>query len=458
MALWKANYQNVCSKGEARNLMPVADLPTSEAETTSREKLTVFVLTHDWSGLHQMFEDESFEKMAGVPLVPMLWKVLAEKGHDVHVFVIGQFSSSKDFMMGGFHVHRICPPPLIYKAMTARPWRNVIKIGWLWTQRAFKREVNRVAGTNPPDVIYSYRSDAAWVGFRLCKKHRSVHIGRRWGTWLGHTLFNVPWYRRVRDLGEIISYKVPYDMLIMSNDGTLGDKVAERLNYPQERHRFWLDGTKRGIYDPEIDVAKVKESVGLKSDDLMIFSVARLDTWKRLDRAIGAMPTVIKRVPNARLVIGGDGPLRPDLEAQIERLGVGEYVTLLGSIPHATVRELHNAADLFLTVQDLTNLGNQIMEAMHSKTCVIAYDVGGTRDVMVDGQTGLLLSKEQLPQLGERVAELLEDEDRRQKLAVGAFEFAQENIWFWDERIQAEIDLVHELVDQKRRSEGKRKP
>ena len=434
--------------------MPVAEVQTSEPDAMHREKLTVFVLTHDWSGLHQMFEEESFDKMAGVPLVPMLWKTLADEGHDVHVFVIGQFSSSKDFMMGGFHVHRISPPPLIFKAMKARPFRNVIKVGWLWTQNAFKRAVNRVAADHRPDVIYSYRSDPAFVAHHLCKKYKAVHIGRRWGTWLGHTLLNLPWYRRIRDYGEILSYKIPYDMLIMSNDGTLGDKVAERLKYPMERHRFWLDGTKRGIYQPDLDIGQVKESVGLKPDDLMIFSVARLDTWKRLDRAIDAMPTVVKRVPHARLVIGGDGPLRPDLEAQITRLGMGDYVTLLGSIPHARVRELHNAADLFLTVQDLTNLGNQIMEAMHSRTCVIAYDVGGTKCVMADGQTGLLLSDQQLPQLPTKVAELLEDDQRRNKLAEGALKFAQENIWFWDDRIRAEIELVHELVEQKRRSQG----
>ena len=430
--------------------MPVTDVANAETRDSTGEKLTVFILTHDWSGLHQMFEDETFDKMAGVPLVPMLWKTMADQGHDVHVFVIGDFSSSKDFMMGGFHVHRICPPPLIFKAMKARPFRNIFKVGWVWTQNAFKREVNRVAAEHRPDVIYSYRSDPAYVAHRLCRKYGAVHIGRRWGTWLGHTLFNVPWYKRIRDFGEILSYKIPYDMLIMSNDGTLGDKVAEKLKSPPERHRFWLDGTKRGIYQPDLDVAQVKESVGLTPDQLMIFAVARLDTWKRLDRAIGAMPTVIERIPNARLVIGGDGPLRKDLEAQIERLGVGEYVTLLGSIPHARVRELHNAADLFLTVQDLTNLGNQIMEAMHSRTCVIAYDIGGTQCVMRDDETGLLLTEDELEELGERIAELFENDDRRQELAEGAFQFAQENIWFWDERLQAEIELVQDLVAKKR--------
>ena len=65
--------------------------PDNTAAENDRPRLTVFVMTHDWTGLHDMFEEECLEKMAGVPLVPMLWKTLADNGHDVHVFVIGRY-------------------------------------------------------------------------------------------------------------------------------------------------------------------------------------------------------------------------------------------------------------------------------------------------------------------------------------------------------------------------------
>jgi len=414
-------------------------------------KYTVYFLTNDWTGLHDMFEQESLEAMAGVPLVPMLWKELADRGHDVHVFVLGEFSSEKHFDMGGFHVHRLFLPEFILgRVIAGRPIRTYLKFGWLWTQIGLYRAVMRQAAVSKPDVIYSYRSTPAVVGHVLSRRFHSVHIGRRWGTWLGHILFNEPWYKRLRAIGEMLSYKIPY-FLITSNDGTLGDKVARKLGFPEENHRFWLDGTKRGIYRPDLDVGAVKRSVGIGANDKMIFAVARLDFWKRFDRAIDAMPVILKRVPSARLVIAGGGPLQGDLENQIQRLDLQGKVILLGSTPHDRVADLHNAADIFLTLQDLTNLGNQILEAMHSGTCVVAYDVGGTRDVAKDGINCVLLSDDDLPKLGEIVASLLEDDPRRQKLAQGALDYARQHIWFWDERIGAEIGEIDRLVGENRR-------
>ena len=61
------------------------------------------------------------------------------------------------------------------------------------------------------------------------------------------------------------------------------------------------------------------------------------------------------------------------------------------------------------------------MEAMHSRTCVVAYDIGSTRDVIIDGETGVLLSEDQLPGLCDVIANLLADDARRQELADGAF-------------------------------------
>lgn len=425
--------------------------PSSDADPShGSARLTVFVLTDYWSGLQEMFEHESFEKMAGVPLVPMLWKALADRGHDVHVFVLGDFSSAKDFSMAGFHVHRLVASPAMRSAVTGPARKRLGKLGSVIAQRIFYRAAMRVAEDRKPDVIYSYRSGPAPAAHWLARRFHAVHITRRWGTFLGQNLFNLPWYKRLKDFGEILSYRIPYDMMIMSNDGTQGDKVAEKLNYPMDKHRFWLDGTAPGIYQPDLDVAAIKQSIGLSASDKMIFGVARLNDWKRFDRAIDAMPTVLQRVSNAHLVIAGDGPLRKSLENQIHRLKLDAHVHLLGSVPNPRVHQLHNAADLFITVQDVTNLGNQIMEAMHSGTCVIAYDMGSVRDVMIDDQTGVLLSHDQLPDLGRYVADLLEDDERRNRLAQGALQFARENIWFWDQRTEAEVQLIYELVEKKR--------
>lgn len=419
------------------------------------EKLTFYFLVGDWDGLHTMFETEDWSTIAGVPLVPLYWQRLAQNRHEVHVVATGDFKSEKDFLLKGIHFHRRrvpewMTPGLRGPGLRGRPIRTYIKIGLIVNTVKVLNLVNCIARTSPPDVIYSYRSTFIPAGYLLSHRYKVPHIVHFWGTWLSHYLFKEPWYKRLPAVPRILSMKIPMDLLIISNDGTEGDKAVQRLKFPAERLRFWLDGTAPGIYNPNINVAKVKESVGLDPTDKMIFQAVRLDFWKRVDRSINAMIDVLRQVPNAYLVIAGDGDLREELERQAMALGVATHVRFLGFVPHHRVLELHNAADLFLSLQDLTNLGNQMMEALHSGTCVVAYDVGGTAQVMEDGVTGRLLGERELDRVGEVVAELLIDNDRRKALGLGAHEFAKRNIWTWEERINIELQEVKRLVNKYR--------
>lgn len=420
---------------------PVTIPPTSREE----RKLNIYFLTNDWDGLHEMFETENWDAIAGVPLVPLYWLGLAERGHSVHVFVFGAFSSQKDFTLKGIHFYLRCLPKWM-EGSARGDVMGYIKIRLLLLQFKAFFSVRKVSRVVPPDVIYSYHTGLVPIGHFVSRLMRVPHVAHFWGTWLGHYLFNEPWYKCLRSLGSILCFKFPIDLLIISNDGTLGDKVVERMKFPKDRFRFWLDGTSPDIYQPDIDKAGLKRSVGLEPSDKLIFQTARLDFWKRIDRTIAAMPVVVKRVPNARLVIAGEGALRHELEEQAAALGVADYVKFLGFVPHGMVLRLHNAADLFVTVQDLTNLGNQMFEALHSRTCTVAYDIGGTSHVMEDGVTGVLLGEEDLARLGDVIADLLLDDNRREQLAEGALKVAREKIWTWDKRIDAEVSEIERLV------------
>ncbi|MHC4109608.1 MAG: glycosyltransferase family 4 protein [Planctomycetota bacterium] len=429
---------------------------SNENISSSKEKkLTVYFLTNDFSGLHDMFETQNWDAIAGVPLVPLYWLKLAEKGHSVHVFVFGAFKCKKDFTLKGIHFYLRCLPK--WTEGTAKgDLKSFLKIRLFLLQFKVYFAVRKICRVDFPDVIYSYFSGLVPMGHLLSRLMRVPHVVHFWGTWLAHYLFKQPWYKCIPFLGPILCFKFPIDLLIISNDGTEGDKVVEKLKFPKERFRFWLDGTAPDIYQPDIDKAEIKRSIGLLPSDKMIFQAVRLDFWKRIDRSIAAMPTVIRRVPNARLIIAGDGPLRGKLEKQAAELGVSDCVKFLGFVPHDTVLKMHNAADLFLSVQDLTNLGNQIFEAFHSGACTVAYNIGGTSHIMKDEVTGVLLEEEDLRRLGDVIADLLLDDHRRERLGRGALDFAKENIWTWDKRADVEIAEIQQLVAHHHRKQVKK--
>ena len=117
-----------------------------------------------------------------------------------------------------------------------------------------------------------------------------------------------------------------------------------------------------------------------------------------------------------------------------------------GAVPQRGVMRYMHAADVFLAVADLSNVGNPLLEAMACGMCIVAVDAGDTRDLIPDGVTGRLVDSSQrsgvVKPLEERLAELIVtlagDAEQRQRLAAGAAAYAREHFWTWDQRMSAE--------------------
>jgi glycosyltransferase involved in cell wall biosynthesis len=120
------------------------------------------------------------------------------------------------------------------------------------------------------------------------------------------------------------------------------------------------------------------------------FAQAHLSRRKGFDILIRAFARKFRGDPDTRLVIGGDGPIRADLEALAESCGVRPQVTFLGSVPRDTVREGMRAADCFVLPSLAENFGVVLIEALSTGLPVIATRCGGPED-FVDDSVGVLL-------------------------------------------------------------------
>jgi len=179
--------------------------------------------------------------------------------------------------------------------------------------------------------------------------------------------------------------------------------------------------------------------------------LSRLAAWKRQDRVICAMPLILKEIPNARLLIIGDGPKRQELKKMVQELGLGAYVKFMGMIEHNKVHNVMACADVFLQTNDMSCLGNTLLEAIACGRVVVAWDVGGTRDVLIDGENGCLMPSAEPETIARTVINLAKNPERRQRLAEGARIFAKEKLQSWDERLDMEIDLIKRIKAKHRR-------
>ncbi|MFH1641255.1 MAG: glycosyltransferase family 4 protein [Candidatus Omnitrophota bacterium] len=167
-----------------------------------------------------------------------------------------------------------------------------------------------------------------------------------------------------------------------------------------------------------------KLNLGLTSGPV-IGIVARLSGVKGHVYLIEAMKTVVKKFPDAQLLIVGEGRLGKDLENLCARLGLGDNIVFLSSVTDTT--RVLSAMDLFVLPSLEEGLGLSLMEAMASGLPVIGSDVGGIKSLIHHGNTGLLVKRADSKELASAILELLSDRKLANILGNNASKFIAED-------------------------------
>lgn len=140
-----------------------------------------------------------------------------------------------------------------------------------------------------------------------------------------------------------------------------------------------------------------------------ILSIGRLVEKKGVKYLIMAMEEIIKMYPDARLLIGGDGPEKENLVTLCRMLKLDENVKFLGYIPEDRMPQVYASADIFVLPSivtrhgDTEGLGVVLLEAIASGIPVIGSDIGGIPDIIEDGKTGLLVEPKSADDLAKKI-------------------------------------------------------
>lgn len=161
----------------------------------------------------------------------------------------------------------------------------------------------------------------------------------------------------------------------------------------------------------------------IKRNDQRLIFVGRLVEKKGASCLLDAMASVTKAIPDAELLIVGDGPLRTTLEQKAKQLGLDDHVQFHGSVPHHQLPELYSSASIAVVPSIIDSAGDQeglglvIIEAMGCGCAVIASDLDAIRDI-VNNKTGLLAKPSSSSDLAEKIQTLLLDLELQKKLSI----------------------------------------
>lgn len=176
----------------------------------------------------------------------------------------------------------------------------------------------------------------------------------------------------------------------------------------------------------------------------IIVCLSRLSPEKDVTNLLEAFALILPDFPDARLLIAGDGKLRPTLQWHIELLGIGKSATLLGAVSREAVVELLSAADIFALSSREEGLSLAVLEAMAAGLPVVATRIGGLPEAVADGVTGLLAPAQNPEAFAAQLTKLLSDVPLRMRMGEAGRSRVLER--FTQERMVAQTFAVYERV------------
>ena len=248
---------------------------------------------------------------------------------------------------------------------------------WIFAANTYGRVASRLAGV--PVVVVAEMAVDLWKG----RFDRSVD--RRLATWCDRLVGNshavVNFYR---GLG------VPDDRLAMIYSG-IGDEEP-----------------------PAVDARAVRAEFGFAPEAPMVLFVGRLAEQKRVNDLLKALDLLQHVQPDVRTLIAGDGPLRGRLEETAQGYDLNERVRFPGH--RDDVPRLLAAADLLVLPSSYEGLPNVVLEAMRFRKPVVATAAPGTTEVVVDGETGVLVPIGDVTLMTRAIRDLIRDPARARRL------------------------------------------
>lgn len=389
-------------------------------------------------------------------------------GHEVFYVVArdtskyGNYYYEKELNPEGIHVKRFYYPFVVLRdRIPIRILRAILtKLAGYFCILRLAGYGWKIAKTHGIDVCYGYGPHGALAAFllKMTGKLRNVKLITRFqGTFYIKDIVKKRQYIKwLRYWEQILALYLPADLLIMTNDGTQGDQVLKGIKSRNLKNfRFWVNGVDEQKL-PQTEINSIKKRLNCENK-IVLLTVCRLVRVKRVDRGIRVLEQLVHRynLQNIKYMIVGEGPERKALENLTKKLHLQEYVTFFGAVKNDEVKQFLNAADIFISTFDSTNVGNPVLEAIRANKVIVTLNNGDTGKWIQHRENGLIydINEKTVEQMAEGIYELITKPELREKIKQQIKQTEMKKLWTWEERMKAEIQTVENLVKTGRLTE-----
>jgi glycosyltransferase involved in cell wall biosynthesis len=220
-------------------------------------------------------------------------------------------------------------------------------------------------------------------------------------------------------------------------------KIVQFYGVDEAKIRIVPNGVDTQRFKPSESCESIKRQIGIDSKLCVLF-VGRLIPRKGLPYLVEAAKQIVKEFSQTMFLIVGDGPLRNHLVSYLEKMNLSGNFVFLGDVSETTLPKLYNCADIFVLPSIQEGQGIALLEAQATAKPIVAFNVGGVHEAVMNKETGLLV-KPDSRELAEALLKLLSSWSLREKMGSRGREFVVDN-FSWDVCGQKMLQVYREAV------------
>jgi len=328
-------------------------------------------------------------------------------------------------------------PPLV---RPVHPWKDMLAL----------RQLTRLLRARRPHIVHTHSGKAGVLG-RMAAARTNVpviihHIhGPSFGPFQG-ALAN--WV-----FTAVENYAARFTThFICSANAMTKLYLAAGIGRPEMYTRI-LSGFQVEPFLRATDNPTLRSQIGIPPEAFVIGKIARLFPLKGHEDLLVAFQKILPQCPHARLLLVGDGTLRPQLEARTRELGLAGKVVFTGLLPPEAVPRYIGIMDCVAHLSCREALSRALPQALAAAKPVVAYDFDGADEICLDHQTGFLVRRGHVNLVAERLLLLAHDSNLRTQFGQRGQKFVREHF-----PVERMVDNIHKLYLKLAAEHGRHQP
>jgi glycosyltransferase involved in cell wall biosynthesis len=285
-----------------------------------------------------------------------------------------------------------------------------------WTDLRASRILQKHLTQLRPDVVHTHSAKAGILGRSVAWKLKIPCVV--------HTVHGAPFHpyqawpvRKLYQICERWAARRCHRLISVADamtDLLVEAKIAERSKFVTIYSGMDIEP----FLNADQNRLQLRKDLGIRPEDIVVGKIARLFHLKGHQYLLACAQRVVQADPRIRFLLVGDGILREYLEKEIASMGLKNHFIFTGLVPPHEIPDLIGAMDMLMHVSLREGLARALPQALLAGKPVISYDIDGAKEVVIEGQTGILLPPKSIQPLGDAILKLANDADLRTRLGL----------------------------------------